>query len=118
MSAEGLDADVLPAERPPAVAGGGGAPDQRDLHRRKISTVVWATGYTRPYPWLRVPVLDAKGEIAHRRGVTPVTGLYVVGQRFQHRRDSNFLDGVRHDATFVADHIATSRGVPSQPITH
>ncbi len=28
----------------------------------------------------------------------PSTGLYVLGQRFQHRRDSNFIDGVRHDA--------------------
>jgi putative flavoprotein involved in K+ transport len=118
VRAMGLDADVLPAERPPAVVAPQGAPDGLDLRRRGISTVIWATGYTRPYPWLRVPVLDAKGEIAHRRGVTPAHGLYVVGQRFQHRRDSNFLDGVRHDAAFLADHIATSRTSPSQPVTH
>ena len=63
--------------------------------------MIWATGYTRPYPWLHVPVLDRHGEITHRRGVTPVRGLYVLGQRFQHRRDSNFIDGVRHDAACV-----------------
>ena len=28
------------------------------------------------------------GEIRHRRGVTPLPGLYVLGQRFQHRRNS------------------------------
>ena len=35
-----------------------------------IRTVVWATGYRRAYPWLRVPVLDSSGEIRHRGGVT------------------------------------------------
>ena len=39
-------------------------------------------------------------------GVTPVEGLYVAGQRFQYRRDSNFIDGVRHDAAYLAGHIA------------
>ena len=28
------------------------------------------------------------------------------GSAFQHRRDSNFIDGVRHDASYVARHIA------------
>ena len=35
-----------------------------------------------------VPVTDADGTIRQDRGVTPAPGLYVVGQRFQHRRDS------------------------------
>jgi putative flavoprotein involved in K+ transport len=35
-----------------------------------------------------------------------VPGLYVLGLRFQHRRNSNFIDGVGRDARFVADHIA------------
>jgi len=32
-------------------------------------------------------------------------GAYVLGQRFQHRRNSNFIDGVGRDAQFVAEHI-------------
>ncbi len=77
-----------------------------------IAAVVWATGYRRPYPWLHVPVLDHHGEITQRRGVTPVAGLYVLGQRFQHRRDSNFIDGVRHDAAYLAHHIASRLAPP------
>jgi putative flavoprotein involved in K+ transport len=77
-----------------------------DLTSEGISTVVWATGFRRRYPWLRIPVLDEAGEIRHRRGVTPVPGLYVLGLRFQHRRNSSFIDGVRHDAEFVANHLA------------
>jgi putative flavoprotein involved in K+ transport len=68
--------------------------------------VIWATGYRRSYPWLHVPVLDAHGEIRQHRGVTPVPGLYVLGQRFQHFRSSNFIDGVGRDAAFVVDHLA------------
>jgi putative flavoprotein involved in K+ transport len=80
-----------------------------DLRRAGISTVLWATGFTRRYPWLRVPALGCDGEIRQRQGVTPVAGLYVVGQRFQHRRDSDFIDGVRHDAAMVAQHMAHRR---------
>jgi putative flavoprotein involved in K+ transport len=66
---------------------------------------VWATGHRRPYEWLRLPILDDRGEIAQYRGVTPMAGAYVLGQRFQHFRNSNFIDGVGRDAQYVADHI-------------
>jgi putative flavoprotein involved in K+ transport len=33
--------------------------------------------------------------------------VYVVGQRFQHRRDSAFIGGVRHDARAVVRHLVT-----------
>jgi hypothetical protein len=28
-----------------------------------------------------------------------------MGQYFQHRRDSGFIDGVRYDARYVVDHL-------------
>jgi hypothetical protein len=37
--------------------------------------------------------------------VTPVPGLYVLGQHFQHARNSDSIDGVGRDAEFVADHL-------------
>jgi putative flavoprotein involved in K+ transport len=70
-----------------------------------VRTIVWATGYRRAYPWLRVPVLDHDGEIAHRRGVTSVPGLYVLGMRFQHRRSSHLIGGVAADARQLADRL-------------
>jgi putative flavoprotein involved in K+ transport len=71
--------------------------------------VVWATGFGPSYPWLAVPVLDAEGHLRHVRGVTGAPGLYAVGLRFQHRRDSTFIDGARHDAAYVADHLMKQR---------
>ena len=114
IRALGLGPEVLPAapRRPVDLAD---RLDQLDLRDEHVGAVVWATGFTRPYPWLHVPVLDQRGEIAHRRGITAHPGLYVLGQRFQYRGDSNFIDGVRHDAAHVARHIA-SRLQSHEPI--
>jgi putative flavoprotein involved in K+ transport len=76
-----------------------------DLQHAGIRTVLWATGYRREYPWLRVPVLSRTGEIRHTGGVTAAPGLYVIGQRWQSRRNSSFLDGVRHDAATVVNRV-------------
>jgi putative flavoprotein involved in K+ transport len=78
-------------------------PESVDLRAGRIASVVWATGYRRAYPWLRVPVLDGAGEIVHRRGVTAVRGLFVLGLRFQYRRKSHFLGGVGEDAALLAE---------------
>jgi putative flavoprotein involved in K+ transport len=78
-----------------------------DLSRAGIGSVVVAAGYRPDYSWLRVPVTDPNGAIRQYRGVTPVDGLYVVGQRFQHRRDSGFIDGARRDAQAVVRHLLT-----------
>jgi putative flavoprotein involved in K+ transport len=94
------DPDRTPGVRLPA------GPCFLDLAAGGISTVIWATGYRREYPWLHLPALDPRGEIAHRRGITPVPGLYVLGLKFQHRRSSHFIGGVGADAAFLAGHIA------------
>ena len=50
------------------------------------------------HPWLRLPIVGSDGRSSSCRGMTAAPGVYVVGQRFQHRRDSSFIDGARHDA--------------------
>jgi putative flavoprotein involved in K+ transport len=82
------------------------APERLDLRAEGITSVIWATGHRRSYPWLKVPVLDEAGEIRQHRGATPAPGLYVLGQRFQHFRSSNFVHGVGRDAAYVALHLA------------
>ncbi|GAB7007095.1 NAD(P)/FAD-dependent oxidoreductase [Nocardioides sp. AN3] len=79
--------------------------EEIDLRGEGIAAVVVATGYRPHHPWLRVPVTEADGTIQQVRGVTPAPGLYVVGQRFQHRRDSATLDGARHIARDVVAHL-------------
>ena len=103
----GLDSEIDPPDRPRPVAG---RPDARAARQPLekidgIRAVIWATGYRRAYPWLHVPVLNAAGEIQHSAGRTPAPGLLVIGMRSQTRRSSTFLDGVRHDAALVVDHL-------------
>ncbi|HEX6201545.1 MAG TPA: NAD(P)-binding domain-containing protein [Thermoanaerobaculia bacterium] len=110
IAAHGLD-DRFPATpRPEPVRLAGPGPAELDLAARGITTVLWATGYRRVYPWLHAPVLDAEGEIRQRRGRTPLPGLYTVGLQFMIRRRSTFLDGVGRDACEIADEIAGARG--------
>jgi putative flavoprotein involved in K+ transport len=98
-------AGELQAPQPHRPVGTDGHVGSLDLVHAGIRTVIWATGYRRFYPWLKVPVLDGRGEIQHARGKTAATGLYVVGMRWQSRRDSSFIDGVRHDAELVTRDI-------------
>lgn len=78
---------------------------QVDLKAEGLKSVLWATGYQRRYPWLRLPVLDGRGEILQREGITPEPGLYVLGLNFMRRRNSSFLDGVGADAAFLAERV-------------
>ena len=89
-----------PAVRIPVLADGGSP--ALDLEKEGVRSVVWATGYVRRYPWLKAPVLDNRGEIVHRGGVTPQTGLYVIGLTFLRRRRSSFIDGCGLDAEDLA----------------
>ena len=93
-----------PDRRPPIRVSG--PPAELDLRDAGISTVLWATGYRRQYPWLQVPVLNMRGEIIHDGGVTNAPGLYALGLNFQRTRKSSFIDGVGDDAQFVAEHLA------------
>jgi putative flavoprotein involved in K+ transport len=103
-----LSREVLPPIRPGRIH----VPDsvtRLDLAGEHLQTVIIAAGYRPHHPWLHVPVLESDGSIRQQRGVTAAPGLYVVGQYFQHRRDSSFIDGARHDAHYMVDHLLSRR---------
>ncbi|MBY8977123.1 NAD(P)-binding domain-containing protein [Rhodobacteraceae bacterium NNCM2] len=80
-----------------------------DLAAAGISTIIWATGFSVDYNWLKVDTFDERGRPIHQRGVSMEPGVYFLGLPWQSRRGSSFIWGVWHDAKFVADHIATQR---------
>jgi putative flavoprotein involved in K+ transport len=108
----GLSREVLPAMRPRPVMVSDPV-SRLDLAAENIGTVLVAAGYRPYHRWLPLPVLAPDGSIRQRRGVTSVPGLYVVGQSFQHRRDSSFIDGARHDARYVVNHLLGREASPS-----
>ncbi|MFZ2013288.1 MAG: NAD(P)/FAD-dependent oxidoreductase [Nocardioides sp.] len=106
----GLGREVLPPVRPRAV-NVPAAPARLDLHAERIRTVVLAAGFRPDHHWVDLPIVDPDGTVRQTCGVTDAPGVYVVGQRFQHRRDSGFIDGARHDARAVVRHL-TGGAVP------
>ena len=101
-----LPHELGPREAVPAIAFGAEA-QTIDLLAEGIGTVVWATGFRRAWPWLRVPVLDASGEIVQRSGITAAPGLFTLGMPFQRRRKSTFIDGAGGDARALLPTILT-----------
>jgi putative flavoprotein involved in K+ transport len=78
-----------------------------DLVDAGVGSVIWATGYRRAYPWLRVPVFDTRGASGtFFLGVVAAPGLYVMGLPFMRRRKSSFIDGAGDDAADLAAHLS------------
>ena len=71
-----------------------------------VRTVVWATGFGPDFSWLDLPALDPAGRPLHRRGISPVPGLYFLGQRLQAHLGSSLIGGVGRDAQEVVAHMA------------
>jgi putative flavoprotein involved in K+ transport len=113
-TAAGLSREPEPPARPGPVAVPR-SPAWLDLRAEGIATILLATGYRPHHPWLRLPVTAPDGTIVQRRGVTAAPGVYVVGQRFQHRRDSGYIDGARYDAQAVVAHLL-GRAAPPAPL--
>jgi putative flavoprotein involved in K+ transport len=89
-----------------------------DLKAAGIRNIVWATGYTCDFSWVKLPMFDRDGLPKHERGVTPITGLYFIGMPFLHSGKSGLLYGAAEDAAFIADTnrgTATTTGPPYPP---
>jgi len=83
-----------------------GTPANLDLVAAGVSAVIWATGYRPDLGWVQLPVLDPEGYPVQRRGVTAVTGLYVLGLDWLHTSKSGLFAGIGEDAVYLAEQIA------------
>ena len=91
--------------RPRAVSASGRVVAFADGSRLEVDAVIWATGYRPDFGWIAPPVVDEHGQVRHRRGVTDVPGLYVLGLSWQHTRGSALLGWVEHDAQYIAERV-------------
>jgi len=77
-----------------------------NLREEKVSTVIWATGFTADFSWIHLPVLDAEGKPIHQRGVSLVRGLYFIGFPWLNSRKSGIIYGIEEDAHYIAGAIS------------
>ena len=109
----GIEAPVDPTPTPPARPEAVGSSRELDLEEAGITAVIWATGFRRDFGWIRLPVLDDRGEPVHRRGVSRCPGVYFLGLPWLHTLRSSVLCGVGDDAAHLAEHIASRVAVPA-----
>ncbi|WIM68402.1 NAD(P)/FAD-dependent oxidoreductase [Corynebacterium breve] len=84
----------------------GAGPSSISVAEESIGTIIWATGYRPDISWLNMPeLIDDRGRIAHRRGITAIPGLLFLGLPRQMRVGSGFVWGAWYDARVIADHI-------------
>lgn len=76
-----------------------------DLASAGVSTIIWATGYSFDFSWVKFPVFDEFGYPVQQRGVTSQPGVYFLGLPWLHTSQSGLLAGVGEDAAHVAGHI-------------
>ena len=74
-----------------------------------ISTIIWATGYTQNFDWLKVDTFDADGNPQHTKGISDQPGVYFLGLPWLSMRGSSFIWGVWVDAKYLAEHIAAAK---------
>ena len=79
--------------------------NELNLHKAGIRSIIWATGYTYDFSWVRCPVLGDDGLPVHKRGVTPCLGLYFIGMPFLHSGKSGLIYGCAEDAAHIAKAI-------------
>jgi putative flavoprotein involved in K+ transport len=78
-----------------------------------VANVIWCTGYREDHGWLDVPAFGDDGRLVQRRGVvTPVPGLYVLGQEMMYAITSATLPGVVRDAAYLARQMESRRRAP------
>jgi len=77
-----------------------------DLREAHIGAIIWATGFTADFSWIRLPVFGSDGAPVHKRGVSPVPGLYFIGFPWLNSRKSGLIQGIKEDGEYIANAIA------------
>ena len=106
VTKNGLD---FPAEREPGVEPNIPSPVSRlNLKDAGIGAIVWASGFSCDFDFVKLPIFDESGEPVHRRGVTQFPGIYFLGLRWLYKRKSAFLlrASGAEDAVYLAEQIA------------
>jgi putative flavoprotein involved in K+ transport len=77
-----------------------------DLAEAGITTIIWATGFTGDYGWLKIPdAINGNGVPLQTCGVSLAQGVSFVGMPWLRTRSSTIIYGADADGTAIAQHI-------------
>jgi putative flavoprotein involved in K+ transport len=81
-----------------------------NLAENNITTIIWTTGFTGDYSYLKFPVLNDNGMVIHHNGISDINGLYFLGLPWLRKRKSGIILGIEEDAKLVAELILSHYG--------
>jgi putative flavoprotein involved in K+ transport len=76
-----------------------------DLAKAGITGIVWATGFRSDWSFVDLPIFNGAGYPTHRRGVTQMPGIFVLGLPWLQTWGSGRFVGVGRDAEYISDRI-------------
>jgi putative flavoprotein involved in K+ transport len=79
---------------------------QLDLRAARVGAIIWATGFKGDFRWLHLPVFDANGQPIHKRGISPLRGVYFLGFPWLNSRKSGIIYGIAEDSGYIAAEIS------------
>ena len=83
----------FPTDSSPRLEGSASAPIlELDLRSAGITSIIWATGFSNGYDWLKLPLLDERREPVHERGITRFPGsIFSACAGFTNRNRAFYL---------------------------
>jgi putative flavoprotein involved in K+ transport len=88
-------------------------PEALDLVATGVGAIIWATGFTPDWSYVRLPIFDGSGYPVNRRGVTSVPGVFVLGLPWLWTWGSGRFLSVGRDAESVVQHWLQGVGMVS-----
>lgn len=91
-------------------------PAELDLKNAGITNIIWTTGFRADWSWVELPIFDGAGYPTHKRGVTSMPGVYVLGLPWLFTWGSGRFVGIGRDAEYLASQlkIATEKADASR----
>jgi putative flavoprotein involved in K+ transport len=106
---QALDApapDPDPPDEPasPEVAASGLT--ELDLGEAGVGAVIWCTGFTAHFEWVKHPLVGEDGHLDHDGVASNIPGLYYLGFPWLRKAKSGVIHGIEEDAAVLAEAIA------------
>ena len=76
-----------------------------NLNENNITSIIWTTGFTGDFSYLKLPVFNETGILRHTDGISDIEGLYFLGLPWLRKRKSGIILGIIEDASFIAEKL-------------
>ena len=88
-----------------------------NLKENNIGSIIWSTGFSADFSYIRLPVFDDNGKLIHHNGLPTFPGLYFLGYPWMRSRKSTILFGIAEDAAFIVDKVNCDSKNRTPPVT-